>query len=118
MVREDYAEAAGNIFHNLECICTSDTECVIWNNGNGNIYDHVIAFNWDNNSGTRTSYNFSETAPNDTYGAGHQCYLQYWGGGDDIAVDAYVHWTVNANRWTFLNLENSTLLIGNVVETR
>jgi len=108
-------EAAGNIFHNAQCYCTANTECIIWNNGAGNIFDNIIAYNWDNASGTRTSYNFSVRGPGSNNKAAHQCYLSFIGGGDDIAIGAWEPWTP-ANRYTILNLEDSSLTIGRVYQ--
>jgi len=108
-------EAAGNIFHNVQCYCTSNTECIIWNNGAGNMYDNIIAYNWDNANGTRTSYNFSVDSPGGPHHAAQQCYLSFIGGGEDIAIGAWAPWTP-ANKYTILNLEDSTLTIGKVYQ--
>lgn len=107
-------EASGNIFSNVQCYCTANTESIIWNNGEGNIYDHIIAYNWNNASGTKTSYNFLVNGPGSPNQAANQCYLSFIGGGD-IAIGAWEPWTP-ANKYTLLNLEDSTLTIGHVYQ--
>lgn len=118
---DDQCEVAGNYFQNVQCNCTSDTEYVIWNNGVGNVFDNVVAHNWDNNGGTRVAYNFSDIidcdAPGsyDHYGA-DECYLSFRGGGDDIEVLPWERYGYNQNVYTFLNLETGNLTIGVVNE--
>jgi hypothetical protein len=114
-VSEVGPEASGNYFYNIHCHCTSDTECIIWNNGIGNVYDTIIVYNWNNNSGTRTSYNFSVDSPGSAHHAAHQCYLSFIGGGDDIAIGPWARYTPG-NCYTILNLEDSELTIGTVNE--
>ena len=111
-VREDYAEASGNVFYNLQFYCTSDTEYIIWNNGHGNVYNTVLTYDWDNNSGTRTAYNFSMNVPDDSHYAAHQCFLSFIGGGNDIAIGEWDLWGYDANAYTILDLENSELTLG------
>jgi len=113
-VYEAKAEASGNYFENIKCYCTSITEYIIWNNGHGNQYDNIQAFNWNNNSGTRTSYNF--TGPvyaGDWCGPAHSCYLCFRGGGNDISFPTWNQWY---NAYTILDLEHGELITGRVTE--
>jgi len=112
-VYESVAEASGNYFRTINIYCNSSTEYIIWNNGHGNQYDGIFVFNWDNNSGTRTSYNFTEKFSGDWSGAAHSCYLCFQGGGNDLSFPPWHQWQ---NAYTILNLEKSELIIGNVVE--
>lgn len=104
---EEQAEASGNFFHNVQCNCTNNTEYIVWNNGQGNTFDTVIAYNWDNNGGTRASYNFSE--PGIGHDGGDQCFVSFRGGSDDLAFGT---WNSTTNRYTVLDFENSSLTIG------
>lgn len=103
-VYESTAEATANFFNNIQVYCNSSTEYIVWNNGKGNQYNGIFAHNWDNNSGTRTSYNFAES---------HWCYLCFIGGGNDISFPSWHKWN---ECHTILDLENSELLIGIVTE--
>ena len=86
---------------------------MIWNNGHGNLYDNIQAFNWDNNSGLRTSYNFTEKYSGDWSGAAHCCYLSFRGGGYDLSFPSWHQWQ---NAYTIINHDTSELIIGNIVE--
>lgn len=114
-VTESDSEAAGNHFQNLQCHCTSDTEYIIWNNGQGNVFDNVVAYNWDNNGGTRTSYNFAENRPGDGHYAADQCFLSFRGGSDDVAMGGWDSGGSDKNRYIVVDLEKSNLTLGTVV---
>ena|GEM_PF-2763766 len=106
-VHEEQGEATGNYFRNAQCNCTDDTEYIIKNNGQGNVFNTVIAYNWDNNGGTRASYNFSE--PGVGHGGGDQCFLSLFGGSEDLEFEER---DSSTNRYTILDLEKSRLTIG------
>lgn len=94
----------GNMFENIKVYCNADTEYVMWNGGSATQADHIYVIGWDNNSGTRTSFNFTES---------NWCYLCFRGGGNDISFPAWVRW---GESHCILNLEDSTLIIGKVTE--
>ncbi|MCK4634448.1 MAG: hypothetical protein KAT37_01100 [Candidatus Aenigmarchaeota archaeon] len=108
---EEQQEVSGNYFQNVQCNCTSDTEYIIWNNGQGNVFDNVVAYNWDNNGGTRASYNFS------TQGVGNEggdaLFISFRGGSEDLKVGNWVKW---GNSYTILDLEKSNLTIWHLYE--
>lgn len=107
-------EAAGNIFSNVNVYCNASTEYIVWNNGIGNFFE-INAYNWDNNSGTRTSYNFSDSirGAGMPHYPGHQCWINILGGGEDISIGPYRKWTPS-NCYVILNRENSSFWIGDV----
>lgn len=98
------AEATENIFENIILNCSSDTEYLIWDGGNASQYDNVVALNWDNDSGARTSYNFTSA---------NMMYLCFRGGGNDFDLPA---WNANNNCYTILNYGNGTLWTGRVTQ--
>jgi len=110
-VFESQSAIEGNYFFNIQHNCTSNTEYIIWNNGRGNIYDTIIAYNWNNNSGAKVAYNFS------TSGVGHegadQIFLSFRGGSGDIAIG---NWSVINNSYTILDYEAGNLTLGEVNE--
>ncbi len=112
-VYESIAEASGNYFENIKCYCSGITEYIIWNNGHGNQFDNIQAFNWNNNSGTRIAYVFTEGFSGDWSGPAHCCYLNFRGGGNDIAFPIWHQWN---NAYTIFNLENGELITGKVTE--
>jgi hypothetical protein len=114
-VYEAKSEAAGNSFENINCYCTNITEYIIWNNGAYNQYDNIQAFDWDNNSRTRTAYNFSGPGYADDWsGSAHSCYLCFRGGGNDTS---FPEWNQRYNAYTILNLENNSLIVKGVRST-
>jgi len=112
-VYEAKAEASGNFFENIKCSCTSNTEYILWNNGHGNQFDNIQAFNWDNNSGTRKAYSFTGGYAGDWSGPAHSCYLCFRGGGNDILLPTWNQWY---NAYTILDLEHGELKTGRVTE--
>ena len=98
------AEVTENTFENIVCNCSSATEYIVWDGGNGTQYDNIVAKNWDNNSGTRKSY---------TFVTGNFMYLCFRGGSNDLSLPT---WNANNNAYTILNLDNSTLSIGRVTQ--
>jgi hypothetical protein len=97
-------DVTGNMFENIKVYCNSDTEYIMWNDATATQVDHIYAIGWDNNSGTRTSYNFVES---------NWCYLCFRGGGDDLSFPDWVKW---GESHCILNLEDSTLVIGDITE--
>lgn len=108
-------EASGNCFINVNIYCNSGTEYIIWNNGYYNFFDNINAYNWDNNSGTRTSYNFSQDGAACLHHAAHGLWISFFGGGDDISIGPYSKYTPS-NCWAMLNRETSSFYIGSVTE--
>jgi len=111
LLEQDQDEVAGNYFENVRCYCTNDTEYVVWNNGQGNVFDNVVAFDWDSNGGTRASYNFSTSGIGNS--GGDHLFISFVGGGNNLSVGSYAKWS---NAYTILNLENSSLKTGHVYE--
>lgn len=97
-------DVTGNMFENIKVYCDSNTEYVMWNDATATQVDHIYAIDWDNNSGTRTSYNFVES---------NWCYLCFMGGADDLSFPTWSKWDESH---CILNLEDSTLVIGKVTE--
>jgi len=97
------AEASANQFENIYCNCTHNTEYIIWNNGQYSQFVNINAFNWDNNSKTRKSYDFSSNA--------NGAYLTFHGGGNDLSFPTFLWYD---NSYTIFNQDNSTLMCGRV----
>jgi len=98
---EPHCANQGNYFENIQFWCTTDTECIIRNDGYGNIFTSVMVYDWNDASGD-TSYEFTSDSK--------QCYLAFRGGSDDIVNNG-------AATNTFLDLEKGELIIKSVVET-
>lgn len=123
---ESNPEVAGHYFQNVRCYCSSDTEYIVWANGQGNTFDNFVAYDWDNNGGTRASYNFSSEEITSGTPAYHffgsdQCYLSIWGGEEDLDFASWAFYDSGndryRNRFTLLELKNSNLTLGQVKGT-
>jgi hypothetical protein len=97
-------DVTGNMFENIKVYCDSNTEYVMWNGGAATQADHIYAIDWDNNSGTRKSFNFVES---------NWCYLCFMGGGDDISFPQWNKW---GESHCIINLEDSSMVIGSITE--
>lgn len=108
---EEQQEVTGNYFQNVRCYCTNNTEYVVWNNGQANSFDNIVAYNWDSNGGTRASYNFSTTGIGNS--GGNQLFISLRGGGEDLSVGSWAKWS---NSYSILDLGNSSLKAGKVYQ--
>ncbi len=94
----------GNMLENIMVYCNQSTEYVMYNDATATQADKIYVIDWDNNSGTRTSFNFIES---------NWCYLCFSGGGDDLSFPT---WSRFGESHCILDLEKSTLKIGKVME--
>ncbi|MCD4740770.1 hypothetical protein K8R43_06350 [archaeon] len=104
-VREDGGETDGNYFQNIRCFCSSGSNKIVWNNGKGNSFDTVMAYDCSG-----TFYDFDDLG----YGhdGAHQCFLSYCGGGN---VDS-APWNANSNAYMIFNMKESSMTLGWVNE--
>ena len=75
-VKEPWSAVGGNIFETIQFQTTKNTQCVIYNEGWGNMFSNLMLWDWQLAGSGKTSILFTHDS--------QQCFLSFRGGSADI----------------------------------
>ena len=97
-VKEPWSASSGNIFETIQYQTTKNTECVIYNEGWGNMFSNLMLWDWHLAGEEKTSIEFTSATRN--------CYLSFRGGTEDL-ID-------NGVKNTIIDYGTSTIVISSI----
>ncbi len=107
-VKEPWSATSGNIFETIQYQTTENSECVIYNEGWGNMFSNVMIWDWQLAGEDKKSIKLTSATRN--------CFLSYRGGSDDLLDEGVSNTIIDYMQGTIENtsihsLSNFTMLL-------